>query len=39
MESFARDSALTILRLLIGQGVDLYERDKTGASILTQQLV
>jgi hypothetical protein len=36
MESLARDSALPILRLLIRQGVDLYERDKTGASILTR---
>ena len=36
MESFARDSALPILRLLIRQGVYLYERDNTGASILTR---
>jgi len=36
MENLARNSALPILRLLIRQGVDLYERDKTGASILTR---
>ena len=35
MERLARDDALPILRLLIRQGVDLYERGKTGASILT----
>ena len=36
MERLARDDALPILRLLIRQGVDLYERGKTGASILTR---
>eukprot|EP00092_Neocalanus_flemingeri_P029643 GFUD01032189.1.p1 GENE.GFUD01032189.1~~GFUD01032189.1.p1 ORF type:complete len:414 (+),score=144.83 GFUD01032189.1:73-1314(+) len=36
METLARNSALPILRLLIREGVDLYERDKTGASILTR---
>ena len=36
MENLARTSALPILRLLIREGVDLYERDKTGASILTR---
>jgi len=36
MERLARSNALPILRLLIREGVDLYERDKTGASILTR---
>merc|ERR1719483_455864 len=36
MEKLARDNALPILKMLIREGVDLYERDKTGASILTR---
>ena len=36
METLARDNALQILRLLIRHGADVYERDNTGASILTR---
>ena len=36
MELLARDNALAILKLLIKHGADVYERDNTGASILTR---
>lgn len=36
MENLARTNSLPILKLLIRNGADLFERDKTGASILTR---
>ena len=36
MERLARDSALEILASLVRAGADIYERDNTGASILTR---
>ena len=36
MEALARDNALDILRVLAGSGANMFERDNTGASILTR---
>jgi len=36
MEALARDNALAILRVLAGSGANMFERDNTGASILTR---
>ena len=36
MERLARDNALEILASLVRAGADIYERDNTGASILTR---
>ena len=36
MEQLARDNALDILKMLIGHGSNIFERDNTGASILTR---
>lgn len=36
MERIARFNALPILRRLIREGANIYERDKTGASVLTR---
>ena len=36
MESLARDNALDILKVLVAAGANMFERDNTGASILTR---
>ena len=36
MESLARDNALDILKVLVASGANMFERDNTGASILTR---
>ena len=36
MESLARDNALDILKALVASGANMFERDNTGASILTR---
>ena len=36
MESLARENALEILKELVASGADMFERDNTGASILTR---
>merc|ERR1712062_390000 len=36
MEALARDNALDILKVLVAAGANMFERDNTGASILTR---
>ena len=36
MESLARENALDILKVLVASGANMFERDNTGASILTR---